>query len=63
MKGFEFVPQLPTFHYLMISLFISVNSIIGEYVEHFFVKGVMNPKDGTSSYQNTFGFFERVIFP
>lgn len=60
-KGFKFVPQMPTFHYLMISLSISVNSIIGEFIEHFLAKGMTSQKDNSVIFPNTYGIFERVI--
>lgn len=60
-KGFKFVPQIPTIHYLMISLSISVNSIIGEYIEHFLVKGMTSQKDNSVTLTSNFGIFDRVI--
>ena len=60
-KGYKFVPEIPTFHYLMISFCISVNSIIGEYIEHFLVKGMTSQKDNSVTFPSNFGIFERVI--
>ena len=59
-EGYHFIPDIPTKHFLLISLLGSIGSIFGDFVESFF-KRAADIKDSGTMFPGHGGMLDRVI--